>query len=476
MRARGVMRFIILGGVGFGIGWAVAGFFNSGFIAITAPMFTSGAGPPPWWVGSAPYLSWFLAGACGGAGLGLATGSWKRVVALTAAGSLGFGLGSFLFFVLAFLFGFPPVSVAMGAFGGLLLGLVLADWKRVVLLGLAGMVGFGVGGAIATALGMPPLAFDWDRPPLLLVLYVLVQSMVGFIGGASFGAVLGYFENQQAGRSIRSPAQRNLGGIWGRIGILPKILVLLLPGIAIVLVGAPLVVRGFFSVSGVCTEEERKVYAEFPHYGNINKEPQRFPESGGCAVFFDTRASQERVAGYYTEQLKAHGWKVQQREYETTVSGAKKRTFEEVEITGHRGDFSYNVLFESHQYYDPPRPGVHVAVHVFKSSKKAPASCGSEEKAALAEFSHYGGKEVGEDLEASPLPGKARGACVTGYPARGASQEQVSTYYEEKLTEYGWEVEQSSEETEGSRDGLRYVVHYWRNPGSTEVEVQVFKG
>ncbi len=115
-------------------------------------------------------------------------------------------------------------------------------------------------------------------------------------------------------------------------------------------------------------------------------------------------------------------------------------------------------------------------MHVFKSSKKTPTSCGSEERAALAEFSHYGGKEVGKDLESSPLPGKARGACVTGYPARGASPEQVSTYYEEKLSEHGWKVKQSPEQIEGSRDGLRYVVRYWRNPGSTEVEVQVFKG
>ena len=64
-------------------------------------------------------------------------GGWKRIVALALAGSLGFGVGFFVSFVSAFLFGFPPVSVAMGAFGGLMLGLALADWKRVVLLGLA---------------------------------------------------------------------------------------------------------------------------------------------------------------------------------------------------------------------------------------------------------------------------------------------------------------------------------------------------
>jgi hypothetical protein len=450
MRAASVLRFVILGAVGFGIGWVAAGLFAT-FAAVQSPSML-------------PYFSYLLAGACGGAGLGLALRSWKRVAALALMGALGFGLGLFPLFILGFIGLLPnwtSIAMGIGAVGGAALGLVFGDLRRVAILASAGLVGFGIGAVITEALRMPfalyPFEADfvevWQTPSLLLQ-HSLVQAMVGLIGGALLGAALGYLE----------------------IGIRPWRLVALFLGFAILLVGAPLAVRGFSSASGVCTEDERKVYAEFPQYGNINKEPQRFPESGGCAVFYDTRASQDRVAGYYAERLRAHGWEVEQREYETTVSGAKKRTFEEVEITARRGDFSYNVLFESHEYYDPPRPGVHVAVHVFKSSKKTPASCGSEEKAALAEFSHYGGKEMGKDLEASPLPGKARGACVTGYPARGASQEQVSTYYEEKLTEHGWEVEQTSEETQGFRDGLRYVVHYWRNPGSTEVEVRVFKG
>jgi hypothetical protein len=201
MRATSVMRFVLFGAVGFGIGLAVAGFFNSGFIAITAPMFPPGRGaePPSWWISLMPYLSWFFAGACGGAGLGLAIGTWKRVLALVVAGLLGFGLGAFLFFVIAFLFGLHPVGVAagMGLFGGVILGLTFGDWKWVALLGLAGMVGFGVGGAIAAAMGMPPLTFDWEQPSLLLVLYVLVQAMVGLIGGASLGAALGYLEQRR---------------------------------------------------------------------------------------------------------------------------------------------------------------------------------------------------------------------------------------------------------------------------------------
>jgi hypothetical protein len=203
MRATSVVRFILYGAVGFGIGWAIAGFFDSVFIAITAPMFPPGPGPrlelPPWWVTWLPYLSWFIAGACGGAGLGLALGRWKRVAALALAGAVGFGVGSFLLFIIAFLFGLPPVGVAvgMGLFGGVLLGLTFGDWKRVVLLGLAGMVGFGVGEAIAATLGMPLMAFDWEQPPMLLAVYVLVQGMVGLIGGASLGAALGYLEQRR---------------------------------------------------------------------------------------------------------------------------------------------------------------------------------------------------------------------------------------------------------------------------------------
>ena len=204
MRGKGAARFIIFGAVGFGIAWAIAGFLTSGFIAMTNPMFQT---PPPWWVEQPPNLAYFLGGALGGAALGLSLKSWKRAVAFAVAGAIGFGMGSIIFFVLAFLFGFPLVSVGMGALGGILLGLALADWRGVVLLGLSGMVGFGVGDAIATALGMPQFAFDWEQPPLWQMQFVLVQGMVGIIGGASLGAALGYLERRKRVEE-RSPRVR----------------------------------------------------------------------------------------------------------------------------------------------------------------------------------------------------------------------------------------------------------------------------
>lgn len=191
-------RFVIFAALGFGIGWAVAGFLTSGFLAITAPMFQPPSPAPPWWVWWPPELAYFLGGACGGAALGMARGTWKRVLALAIAGFFGFGLGSFLFEVLAFLFGLHPVGVAsgMGLFGGVSLGVTFGDWKRVVLLGLVGTVGFGVGGAFATVVGMPPLSFDWEQPLLWQALYALVHAMFGLIGGAPLGAALGYPEQR----------------------------------------------------------------------------------------------------------------------------------------------------------------------------------------------------------------------------------------------------------------------------------------
>jgi hypothetical protein len=197
MRAVSVMRFVIFGAVGFGIGYAIGGFFNGGYIAIANAMFPPGSGAWPWWAALPPQLGWFIAGACGGAALGLALRSWKMVAALALAGSLAFGMSFFLFFVLAFLFGFPLGSVGMGVFGGLMLGLVFGDWQRIVLLGLAGMVGFGIGGGIAAALGMHVLGTNWEQPPLLLLAYVLALGMVGIIGGASLGAALGYLEKRR---------------------------------------------------------------------------------------------------------------------------------------------------------------------------------------------------------------------------------------------------------------------------------------
>jgi hypothetical protein len=250
--------------------------------------------------------------------------------------------------------------------------------------------------------------------------------------------------------------------------------------LVVLVVGAVLVVRGSFLAPGSCTEEERKVYAEFPQYGGIDREPEASAVGGACTMVYDTQSSQGQAAGYYAQQLEAHGWEVEQSASEITVIDVKKRTFETITLTARRDNYFYTVEFESRAYYDPPRPGVHVAVYVFEN-KDAPPPCGSEEKAVLAEFPHYGGKEIGQNLGTSSVRDKPRGFCATTYLAQGASEDEVLGYYEDELTERGWKVQRFSTDkggrVEGERDGLRYVVSYSRFPEerATDVRIEVYR-
>jgi len=372
---------------------------------------------------------------------------------------LGFTFGIIVAFSLAFL-GFVPQSelgsfgtmgLLAGAIGGASLGLALWNWKRVTTLAMAGAVGLGAG-AIVGVFSRRVIfggSFLLDNSAEAIIVF----AVTGIIAGASLGATLGYLE-------------------WATQRPRSQMLLRLVAVASVPLIGSLLFAGFVLSGRSICGEEERAALSEFPQYGGVEKEPGSDPQSGGCALFYNTSAPPEKVAAYFAEQLEEHGWAV---EHQLEAKGDGSDQFGGELVTAYRDGLRYDASYESLEFYEPPRPGTHVAVHVFEDRRKKKLSCGSEEKAALAEFPHYGDKKVGEDIEAFPLPGKTKGACVSGYPAKGASQEQVSTYYEESLAEHGWKVEQFPEKTEGSRDGLRYVVNYWRNPGSTEVEVQVFR-
>ena len=119
-------------------------------------------------------------------------------------------------------------------------------------------------------------------------------------------------------------------------------------------------------------------------------------------------------------------------------------------------------------------------------------TCDAQEKAALAEFPQYGGRVAGKDLDIhgdepnwpplqEPPPG-----CALEFATPQASPEQVLGYYEEELTEHGWTVERFPVDKkgefeyphlEGTRDGLRYMVHSFELPGSgvTDIRVLVYK-
>ncbi len=150
--AMSVMRFVLFGAVGFGIGSLIP-------------------------IGSM----------IGGASLGLAL-NWKdirRVIILALLGGLGQSLAVLIIGINVMVFSGPLIwdypwrmSTLTGTMVGASLGIGFADWGRVIALAVTGAVGFGIGGVIAG-----------DSQFRFLV--------AGLIGGASLGAALGYLENRK---------------------------------------------------------------------------------------------------------------------------------------------------------------------------------------------------------------------------------------------------------------------------------------
>jgi hypothetical protein len=205
MRLTSVMRFVIYGAVGFGIGWALLGAFGGGFpLAGGVGLVLGGAifsGDLPALLLYTPVLS--LGGAFGGAGLGLAFKDFRRVVILAVLGAVGFFIGSFivvsLFFSLSFVqagYGLLEAlsAAALGLVVGALLSLSLRSFRGTGVLALMGLVGFGIGGLIAAALQGFPLQPSESVIPVQSAVFGAVE---GIIGGASLGAARGYLESRK---------------------------------------------------------------------------------------------------------------------------------------------------------------------------------------------------------------------------------------------------------------------------------------
>src|SRR3712207_4362955 len=99
MRAKSMMRFVILGAVGFGLGGAIAG--------ACWPLAVVTRGDSA--------LLFILSGAVGGASLGLALGDRTRTKRLALLGTLGFSLGGIVALVIGL--GFMSGSEEYGARG-----------------------------------------------------------------------------------------------------------------------------------------------------------------------------------------------------------------------------------------------------------------------------------------------------------------------------------------------------------------------
>jgi hypothetical protein len=176
MRATSVMRFVVLGAMGFGVGGAIAG--------------VSGDTMP---------LGFFVLGALGGASLGLATSDKRSIATLALMGALGFGLGFVVAVAIVLLVWDPFDDWFIGAVGGLVggasLGVTFRTWGSIVFLTVVGTLGFGIGWEASGILSQPLVEPGASSIPLWYTM--LFGTIEGAIGGASLGAALGYLESRK---------------------------------------------------------------------------------------------------------------------------------------------------------------------------------------------------------------------------------------------------------------------------------------
>jgi hypothetical protein len=118
---------------------------------------------------------------------------------------------------------------------------------------------------------------------------------------------------------------------------------------------AMLAFEAFASVTGGCSEGERRVFREFPQYGGRQLQPE-YSGSNGCFVALTTEDPPERVVAHYREELTGHGWTLDRPP--PSVEAAEGQT-EGGGLSASRGAYGYQVLLES-----PTRDGTSVVVYV----------------------------------------------------------------------------------------------------------------
>jgi hypothetical protein len=177
MRAVSVLKFVIVGAVGFGIGGAIG-----------SPLIR-------FLPGGVALLLWLLVGgAVGGASLGLALKDRRRIVVLALLGALGLFVGVMAGLILGSFFNYStvPIAAIVGTVVGALLGVAFRDWRTILALAVAGAVGFSVGNlAEFVRLSVPIIGTDLGEAGSI--------AITGTIGGASLGAALGYLEHRKLG-------------------------------------------------------------------------------------------------------------------------------------------------------------------------------------------------------------------------------------------------------------------------------------
>ena len=156
-----------------------------------------------------------------------------------------------------------------------------------------------------------------------------------------------------ADRSKATPARKR-GGVLGVVVVVIGGLVLLV----LAILAFPIVLD-----LTACSAAEKRVFAEFPHYGGIRLEPAGQADAGSCMATYHAPASEEGVLAYYQQALRTRGWALPPPQA-NAGSDLQGRELRSGELSARRGDYTYAVLYESGPALQGG--GTHVAVHVSK--------------------------------------------------------------------------------------------------------------
>jgi hypothetical protein len=127
---------------------------------------------------------------------------WGRTVNLAVLGALGMTVGAIAGLVVGSFFSntsMGPIAATVGAVVGASLGASLSDWKTIVALSAAGAVGFYVG-------DLPSDSIRFSIPVLRQLGESGSYVVIGLVGGASLGATLGYLESRKLASERRPGA------------------------------------------------------------------------------------------------------------------------------------------------------------------------------------------------------------------------------------------------------------------------------
>jgi len=266
----------------------------------------------------------------------------------------------------AIVFGIVMPWASLGVFQALGLYGLLAVAGRAKLASLWGVVSLsgGVVAGLVAHLGLTALP---QAAGAGLIPEGVAGAVAGYgAAGATYGAATGVALGMVVRRSRRGgdhshPAENRTSrpSAPGGTGARPVWTTTAAGLLALLLLGAGGVL---LYQAGTCTQAERAVYSEFAQYGGRRLPPEPNYDLGSCQARYSVDDRPQEVLAYFTDRLRANGWKVEQ--LLQPPPGAPSGSY--TSFVARRGASRYSFIFYPTESYGRVGPGGEVAIDVYE--------------------------------------------------------------------------------------------------------------